>query len=170
MLVHPSHPLQQQLTPNIATDAPAAADRAPASSMTPAVSSTGTSSISISGASSSLLQQKSEEAQLCSDMVNITAAHTQHENPGGAAASSGVELRGGGGSRVLSVRQEDVLVRQALRLLMAGDGGGDSEAGKVSSPTLEATATVNISMPQSATVFNTCTLEVQGLPKTDLHF
>jgi len=136
LLLHPSHPLQQQRAPTAPTDAPAAADIAPASSMGPAVSSTGTSSTSISEASSSLLQHvhQSEEARLCSGMVNITAALTQHES-GAAAGSSGGELRGGDGSSALSVSQEDLLVRQALRLLMAHDGSGDAEAGKVSRQT-----------------------------------
>jgi hypothetical protein len=75
-----------------------------------------------------LLQRQSEERQVASDMVEITASYTLTK---GGAASAAV-LRGGGGSRVLSVGEEDKLVRQALRMLMAGDGAGDSEAGKVS--------------------------------------
>lgn len=89
LLLDPSHPLQDARTPG-AAEAPAAPDT---------ISSSSSKVASATGLTSSpphlVHQHKSEEAQLCSDMVDIAASYTESKGGGASAAV----LRGGGGSR-----------------------------------------------------------------------
>lgn len=98
LLLDPSHPLQDTRTSGAAAgvaEAPAAPDTISSSG------SSGKASHAPGLASSPphvVHQHKSEEQQLCADMINIAASYTDSKGGGASAAV----LRGGGGSRYAS--------------------------------------------------------------------
>jgi hypothetical protein len=137
LLLATSQPLRQQQGSRADRSPAAAAPAAPDTTAdTQAAHAATSSSNSSSGGGTSTtaaaLQQEqqhnadADNMDTVRDMSGITLSHTQQEHDPSDAA-----LRGGKGGQVLGVGQEEDLVQQALRLLLARDGAGDLEAAKV---------------------------------------